>query len=184
MMYSQQEYDMVRRQTMQIEAEKRVLLRWALIAVTALLVASLLLTGWMYHRYSTSDNLISNAQAKAVEFENKYQQVSRELAEKNAILEQNVASRAKENMIIESTLPKMLNRTAPDNEIAELARAIYQQPGHMIELPGPPPDEVLGYKGYRLRIDDRPHKYQFVAGLLNDRWVIYSVLTKNQEDRR
>jgi hypothetical protein len=35
MMYSQQEYDMVRRQTMQIEAEKRALLKWVLIVVSA-----------------------------------------------------------------------------------------------------------------------------------------------------
>ena len=37
MMYSQQEYDMVRRQTMQIEAEKRALLKWVLIVVSLLL---------------------------------------------------------------------------------------------------------------------------------------------------
>jgi hypothetical protein len=180
MMYSQQEYDMVRRQTMQIEAEKRVVLKWALIVVTCLLAASLVLTGWMFRRYSIADNLISSADARAVAAENKFQQVSRELAEKNAILEQYSASRARQNEVIESTVPRMLNKMASDGELAALAHAIYQQPGHVIELPSIPPNSVL--RSYRTRIDGRPHKYTIVPGLLDGKWVIYSVLVKNQED--
>jgi cell division protein FtsB len=180
MMYSQQEYDMVRRQTMQIEAEKRTLLRWALIGVTVLLAASLVLTGWMYRRFSVADNLIKSAEAEAANANNQLQQANRELAEKRAILEKNAAALAKQNAVIEATVPKMLSRTAPDNELAELAQAIYDQPGHLIELPSIPPNEVL--RSYRLRVDGRPHKYTIVPGLLNGKWVIYSLLVKNQED--
>jgi len=180
MMYSQQEYDMVRRQTMQIEAEKRTLLRWALIAVTFMLAAALVLTGWMYRHYSTADSQIRNAEERAANAESQLQQVSRELAEKKAILEQNSASLANQNAIIESTVPKLLNRTAREPELAELAQAIYQQPGHVIPLPSIPPNEVL--RSYRLRVDGQPFKYTLVPGLLDGNWVLYSVLVKNRED--
>jgi hypothetical protein len=180
MMYSQQEYDMVRRQTMQIEAEKRTVIRWALIAVTALLAASLILTGWMYRHYSTSDNKIVTAETQARDAETKLGQVSRELAEKNALLEQYSGARAKYNEVIESTVPRMLSRAAPEAELAALAQAIYQQPGHMIELPSIPPNDVL--RSYRIRVEGRPFKYTLVPGLLDGKWVIYSVLVKNQED--
>lgn len=181
MMYSQQEYDMVRRQTMQIEAEKRALLRWTLIIVTILFAGSLVLSGFMYQRYSSSDNAIKEAEGRAESAESKLQQVSQELAQKNAILEKNNAALAKENAVIEATVPRMLNRTAPDNELAELAHAIYNQPGHMIQLPSIPPNEVL--RSYRYRADGRPYKYTIVPGLLDGKWVIYSLLVKNQEDR-
>lgn len=179
-MYSQQEYDMVRRQTMQIEAEKRALLRWVLIAVTILLAASLVFTGLMFKRYSASDNLIKTAEAKAAAAESQLQQVSRELEEKKALLEKNSATLARQNAVISSTVPKMISRAARDAELAELAHAIYQQPGHMIELPSIPPDEVL--RSYRIRIDGRPHKYILIAGQLDGKWVLYSVLVKNQVD--
>jgi len=181
MMYSQQEYDMVRRQTMQIEAEKRALLRWTLIVVTILLAGSLILSGFMYQRYSSADNSIQEAETRAANAEAKLQQVSQELSEKNAILQKNAAALAKENATIESTVPKMLNHTAPDSELAELAHAIYNQPGHVIQLPSIPPNDVL--RSYRFRVEGRPHKYTIVPGLLDGKWVIYSVLVKNQEDR-
>lgn len=181
MMYSQQEYDMVRRQTMQIEAEKRALLRWTLIVVTILFAASLVLSGFMYQRYSSSDNAISQAEERAQKAESDLNLVSKELEEKKALLEKNAAALAKENAIIESTVPRMLNRSASDRELAELAHAIYNQPGHVIELPSIPPNEVL--RNYRLPVNGRPHKYTIVPGLLDSKWVIYSVLVKNQEDK-
>jgi Tfp pilus assembly protein PilN len=91
MMYSQQEYDMVRRQTMQIEAEKRALLKWVVMGVTVLLAASLIFTGLMFRRYSTADNSIKAAEARAASAESQLQQVSRELAEKKALLDRNHA---------------------------------------------------------------------------------------------
>jgi hypothetical protein len=180
MMYSQQEYEMVRRQTMQIEAEKRTLLRWTLMAVTVLFAASLVLIGWMYRRYSISDNLIRESETRAVEAEARLQQVSQELAAKNEILEMSKSTREKHDEIINSTVPRMLNRSARDSELAELAQAIYNQPGHVIQLPSLPPNQVL--RSYRLRVNDRPYKYTLVAGLLDGKWVLYSLLVKNQED--
>jgi Tfp pilus assembly protein PilN len=180
MMYSQQEYDMVRRQTMQIEAEKRALLRWVLLGVTALLAASLIFTGWMFRRYITADNLIRTANERTAVAETQLQQVSRELAEKKAILERNSATLAKQNDVITSTVPKMLNKSANPTELAELALAIYQQPGHVIELPSIPPDSVL--RSYRARVDGRSQKYTLVAGQIDGQWVLYSLLVKNEGD--
>ncbi len=180
MMYSQQEYDMVRRQTMQIEAEKRALLRLALIAVSVLFAGSLLLMAWMYRRYSSADSQIKSADAKATIAERQLQQVTRELAEKKEILEANSATTSRQNAVIDLVVPKMLTRSARDSELGELAHAIYQQPGHSIKLPSIPPDSVL--RRYRVRVDGRPHSYIMVAGLIDGKWVLYSNLVKNQED--
>lgn len=180
MMYSQQEYDMVRRQTIQIEAEKRALLRWALIVVTTLLALVLLVTAWMYRSYSAADDEVEAAQTRATNAETELQQVRRELDEKKGILDRNSATAAKQSATIETVVPRMLNQTASDGELAALAHAIHQQPGHMIELPRIPPNSVL--RSYRLRVDGKPHKFTFVPGLLDGKWVIYSVLVKNQED--
>jgi cell division protein FtsB len=171
---------MVRRQTMQIEAEKRALLKWALIAVTFMLAASLVLTGMMYRRYSSSESLIEAANQRADSAESQLQQANRELAEKRSILEKNAAALSRQNAVIEATVPKMLTRAASESEMAELAQAVYDQPGHMIQLPSIPPNEVL--RSYRVRVEGRPFKYTIVPGLLDGKWVIYSVLVKNQED--
>jgi len=177
-MYSQQEYDMVRRQTMQIEAEKRVLLKWALLGVTVMLAASVILTSWMFRRYITADNLIKAADEKSAAMDTQLQKVTRELAEKTAILEKSSGELAKQNEVISTIVPKLVGKTASPNEINELAKAIYQQPGHVVELPGIPPDNVL--KTYRVRVDGRTHKYVLVAGQIDGKWVLYSLLLRNQ----
>ena len=172
---------MVRRQTMQIEAEKRALLRWALIVVTVLFAASLVLSGLMYQRYSSSEGSITEAKTHAANAEAELQTVKKDLADKNAIIERNTATVAKQNTVIQSVVPKMLARKAVDTELAELANAIYNQPGHVVQVPGIPPNEVL--RSYKYRVDGKPHKYTFVPGLIDGKWVIYSVLVKNQEDK-
>jgi len=172
---------MVRRQTMQIEAEKRALLRWALIAVTVLFAASLVLSGLMYQRYSSVESTVQAAQTRAANAEAQLQQARHERDEKVALLEKYAAVAAKQSSVIDSVVPKMFSHSASDNELAELAHAVYNQPGHMIQLPGIPPNNVL--KSFRYRVDGRPNKYTFVPGLIDGKWVLYSVLVKNQEDR-
>jgi hypothetical protein len=64
MMYSQQEYDMMRRQTLQIEAEKRFALahivNWSRCSPDRYAHAA----GYVFRRYSQSSTLISAAEAK------------------------------------------------------------------------------------------------------------------------
>lgn len=172
---------MVRRQTMQIEAEKRALLRWTLIVVTILFAFSLVLSGLMYQRYSTAEGRIEAADIRATTAEAKFQETSKELDEKKRILEANSAALAKQNAVIDTVVPKLVNRTATDAELAELAHAAYSQPGHMIQLPGIPPNEVL--RSYRYRGDGRPLKYTIVPGMIDGKWVVYSLLVKNQDDK-
>jgi hypothetical protein len=176
MMYSQQEYDMVRRQTMQIEAEKRALLKWVLIVVSLLLAGSVILTGWMFRRYSISDDLIRNADERRASAESQLRQVSRELAEKKAIEEKNAAVVAQRNAVIDSTVPKMLAKTASDDELTTLARAINEKPEHVIDLPGIPPDKVL--RRYRTRVDGQPRAYILLAADIEGNWKLYSILVK------
>jgi hypothetical protein len=176
MMYSQQEYDMVRRQTMQIEAEKRALLRWVLIVVSLLLAGSVILTGWMFRRYSVAEDLIRNADERKVSAENQLRQVTRERDELKAIQERSAATVAKRNALIEATVPKMMAKTASDDELADLARAINETPQQVIELPGIPPDKVL--RRYRARVDGQPRAYVLIAGEIDGKWRLYSVLVK------
>jgi hypothetical protein len=179
MMYSQQEYDMVRRQTMQIEAEKRALLRWALIGASALMIGSLFLTAWMFRRYSETDDLVRTADEKRVSAESQLQQVKRELAEKKALLEKSASEVAKQNATIATIVPKMISKSANPAELADLGHAIYQTPGHVIELPSIPPDKVLGRR-YKTRVGDQLLTYVLVAGEINDKWMLYSLLVRDK----
>jgi Tfp pilus assembly protein PilO len=176
MMYSQQEYDMVRRQTMQIEAEKRALLRWVLIVVSLLLAGSVILTGWMFRRYSVAEDLIRSADERKAFAENQLRQVTRERDELKAIQQKSAAAVAQRNAVIDSIVPKMLAKMASDDEIAELARAINETPEQVIELPSIPPDKVL--RRYRTRVDGQPRAYILVAGEIDGKWRLYSVLVK------
>ncbi|HKQ72411.1 MAG TPA: hypothetical protein VJ810_01690 [Blastocatellia bacterium] len=179
MMYSQQEYDMVRRQTMQIEAEKRALLRWALIGVSALMIGSLFLTAWMFRRYSLAEDLVRNADEKRASAESQLQQVNRELAEKKAILEKSAAEVAKQNASVASIVPKMLSKSATPADLAELAHAVYQTPGHVIGLPSIPPDKIIGRR-YKIRVGEQLLTYILVAGEIEDKWMLYSLLVRDK----
>jgi hypothetical protein len=176
MMYSQQEYDMVRRQTMQIEAEKRALLRWVLIVVSLLLAGSVILTGWMFRRYSVAEDLIRNADERKASAENQLRQVSRERDELKAIQQKMAAAVAQRNAVIDSIVPKMLAKTASDAELTDMARAINETPEQVIELPSIPPDNVL--RRYRTRVDGQPRAYVLIAGEIDGKWRLYAVLVK------
>lgn len=180
MMYSQQEYEMVRRQTMQIEAEKRAVLRMALIVVSILLAAALLLAGLMYRSYSSAGSRIQNAENRAAALEQQLGVVTQELEEKKALLAKNEAAEAKQNQVIQEVVPKMLNKTARDIDLAAMAHAIYDQPGHVITLPGIPPDNVL--RRFRHRVNGVPYSYVLVAGQVDGQWRLYSNLVKNKAD--
>jgi len=180
MMYSQQEFEMVRRQTIQIETEKRALLRLSLTVVSALFIASILLTAVLYRNYSIADDKLQVAEARAREAETKFQAANRELAEKKATLDKINEKTTKQNAVINAITPKLINRTANNDEIASLALAIYQQPGHSILLPSIPPDNVL--RNYKIRVDGRIHTYVLVAGLVDGSWILYSNLLRKSEN--
>jgi len=174
-MYSQQEYDMVRRQTMQIEAEKRAVLRWALMVVTGGLALTLIALGWMYQQYSTADNKVEAADAARNKAEADLKKVSQELAEKKAILDKQATTAAQQNSTLGNLVPKAASGTASDGELAALAHAIYEsRTGHAIELPRVPPDKIL--RRYRFHVGAETLSYALVAGLVDGKWLLYSNL--------
>jgi uncharacterized membrane protein len=181
MMYSQQEYDMVRRQTIQMETEKRAVLRLALIVATALLAVTLFLSGILYRRSSVAESVRRQAEAKAATAEAKYQQTSRELAEKTAILERQANIQVKQNEIINKTVPRLISKTAGDFELAEFAHAVYLQPGHSTPLPSVPPDEAM--RKFRFRVGSRLNTYQLIAGEIDGKWMLYSYLVRSQQGK-
>jgi hypothetical protein len=175
MMYSQQEYEMVRRQTMQIEAEKRALLRWTLMVVSGAFALTLLALGWMYQQYSSADSKVEAAEARAVKAETDFKKVNQELTEKKAILDRQAATAAQQNATISSLVPKAVSGTAGDAELAQLAHAIYDsRPNHVIELPRIPPDNIL--RRYRYRVGSEVRSYVLIAGLVDGKWLLYSNL--------
>lgn len=180
-MYTQQEYELVRRQTLQMEAEKRVLLRLTLVATVLLFAGSLMVIGWMYRQYSSAESRVATARDETARYRTELEMVRSELQEKVAILTRDASSRQQVETTINSLLPRVVAGTARDFEIAELAHAVYQKPGHMVQLPSKAPD-IIHQGKYRLRIENRPHSYILIIGLLDGKWVLYSNLVKNQED--
>jgi len=180
-MYSQQEYDMMRRQTLQIEAEKRAMFRTLLMGVSILLALSLLSLGYIFLRYSQSSSLISAAEARASLAEAQYQKANQELQDKRAQLESISQRAAQRNEKINSLLPAVMRKGASDGEIAALAHAIYESPGHVIELPGIPPDSIL--RRYRYRSGGEVRAYVLVAGNVNGKWLLYSNLVARAEEK-
>jgi hypothetical protein len=75
-------------------------------------------------------------------------------------------------------VPKMIAKTASDVELAELAHAVYQQPGHSTPVPSVPPDDAM--KRLRFRAGPRLLTYQLVAGEIDGRWTLYSFLVRSQ----
>lgn len=174
MMYSQQEYDMMRRQTLQIEAEKRTLLRTGLIVAVALLTISLIIVFYLFRQYSQTGTIVSAAESRAATADTQYQACARELSEKKAILDKQSSEIAARNQTIEDLLPKIMRKQGSDAEAARLAHAIFAQPGHVIDLPGVPPDQIL--KRLRYRTSNGTLAYILIAGNIDGQWRLYSTL--------
>ncbi len=172
---------MVRRQTMQMEAEKRVFLRFLLVVVTLLFGGALFLISWMYRQYSSAESRVSSALAETSRYKGELEVVRAELQEKVAILTRDTNARQEVESTINTLLPRVISGAARDAEIGELAHAVYQRPGHMIQLPAKAPDSIHQGK-YRIRVQNRPFSYIIIIGLLDGKWVLYSNMVKNQED--
>ncbi len=165
---------MVRRQTIQIEEEKRALLRLLLIVVTLLLVASLLALAWVYQRYNRLAQATDQNALEVKRLSAELQSCRQEMEKEKRELEQKSQLEAQRRERIDLLLPKVLGQTASYTETGEFAHAVYEEPGHMIELPRMPPDEIL--RRYRYQLNDRVQTYVLVAGQIEGKWVLYSNL--------
>jgi cell division protein FtsL len=173
MMYSQEEYDQVRRQTMQMEGEKRAVLRLGLIVVTLLLVAALLVLSAVWVHYRSREGIAEAAEAKAGQAEAALAHTRTELEQKTQELERltNVATKRSET--VDRLTPRVVAHTSAA-EMAQFAHAVYETPGHMVELPKVPPNELL--KRFKYTVNGQTRTYQVIPGFLNGKWVVYSNL--------
>ncbi|MEP7271714.1 MAG: hypothetical protein ABI882_09420, partial [Acidobacteriota bacterium] len=130
--------------------------------------------GFLFRRYSQSSSLISTAENKATAAESQLQGCATELQEKRAILDAQANRVEQRNSQISSLVPRILSKSASEGEIAQLAHAIYELPGHSISLPSIPPDGIL--KRYRYRAGNQAFAYILVAGLVDGKWTLYSNL--------
>lgn len=165
---------MMRRQTLQIEAEKRSLLRTLLTGVAVALTITLILLGYLFRRYSQSSTLISNAESKAAAAQAQLQSCSNELIEKRGILEAQAKRSEQRSDTISRLIPKIMSKNASDAEIGQFANAVYELPGHSVALPSIPPDSLL--RRYRYRAGNQVSAYILVAGIVDGKWTLYSNL--------
>lgn len=175
MTYSQQEIEMVRRQTIQIETEKRALIRFLLMVTSIALLATLAVLGIVSYLYVHNKSAVSEAQARVAELESRLQQTTKELQDKTAQLERRAQVAAQHKARFDELLAKALNQTASYTEIGELAKEIYESPQKVVEVQRMPPSSLFKY--YKYRTNNQVQTYVLVPGQVNGKWLIYSNLT-------
>jgi hypothetical protein len=175
-MYSQQEYEMVRRQTIQMESEKRAWLRLLLILVTLLLAIALVLLGITYRLYRGNINAAAASESKAAELESQLKQTNQELQEKKSQLERMTNAATQQQEQVAALLPKVLVSTPNSAEVADFAHAVYNLPGRSVTAPKFPPDPLF-QRLWRFRDGGKTYIYSFARGQVDGQWIIYVNLT-------
>ena len=174
MRYSQQEYDMVRRQTIQMEEEKRALIRLFLMITSVALAMALVLLGIVYRQYTKVSSEIGSAKGEAHDASTKYQQCAQDLQQKTDQLNQRAAAATAQRERNEALIAKVTGGAASANEVAEFARTVYEMPGHTVEVNRMPKNAL--FHNYKLRTQDRIEVYTLVPGQVDGKSVIYANL--------
>lgn len=177
-MYSQQEYETVRRQTMQIESEKRALLRFVSWGLAGLLIGALMLAGLAFGLYRRNLGLADDATARVRTLQQQLDQTTRALQEKTTQLEKITNAARQQQQSVQAVIPRILSSTSTSAEIGEFAHNVYESPGRRVEVPRVPPNDLFT-RFFRHRVNDKLKKYQLVAGEIDGQWVIYSNLVSN-----
>jgi hypothetical protein len=175
MTYSQQEIEMVRRQTIQIEAEKRSLISLLLTITSVALLVALVALAVVSYLYLNGKGAVDEAKARVADAEAKLQQATRELQEKTALLEKRAEVAAQRKGRFDELLGKVLSQTASYTEIGEFAKEVYESPQKVVEVQRMPPSSLFKY--YKYRTGNQVQTYVLVPGQIGGRWLIYSNLT-------
>lgn len=175
-MYSQQEYEMVRRQTIQIETEKRALLKLLLILMTLLFVAALVALGITYRLYRGHINAADAAEAKVAELDSQLKRTSQELQERKAELAKMTNAVTQQKDQVAALLPKVLTSTPNPTEVAEFARVVFNSPGRSVPAPKMPPDPLF-QRFWRFHNGSKVEVYSLARGQIDGQWIIYVNLT-------
>lgn len=173
-MYNQQEIEMVRRQTIQIEAEKRALLRIIAIWTSIASAACLVLAGFFFYLYATNRSEVTDSRGKIAQLQEQYKKTSDELQKKTAELERRAQVVAARKQRFDTLLAKAMSSSASYTENAELAKEIYESPQKVVEVAGTPPTSL--FKWYKYRENNKTYTYALVPGTIEGKYHIYSLL--------
>jgi hypothetical protein len=173
-MYNQQEIEMVRRQTIQIESEKRNLLRIIAIWASIASAACLLIAGLFFYLYASNRSEVTDSHTKIAQLEGQLKKTTDELQKKQAELDRRAQVTAARKQQFDTLLAKAMSSSASYTEITQLAKEIYESPQKVVEVMGPPPSSL--FKWYKYRENNKTYTYALVPGTIEGKYYIYSVL--------
>ncbi len=173
-MYNQQEIDMVRRQTIQIESEKRNLLRIIAIWTSIASAACLLIAGFFFYLYASNRSEVTDSHTKMAQLESQLKKTNHELQKKQAELDRRAQVAAANKQRFDILLAKAMSSAASYTEITELAKGIYESPQKVVEVAGTPPGSL--FKWYKYRENNKTYTYALIPGQIEGKNHIYSIL--------
>lgn len=173
-MYNQQEIEMVRRQTIQIESEKRNLLRIIAIWTSIASAACLLIAGFFFYLYASNRSEVTDSHTKIAQLEGQLKKANDDIQKKQAELDRRAQVAAANKQRFDTLLAKAMSSSASYTEITELAKGIYESPQKVVEVAGTPPSSL--FKWYKYRENNKTYTYALVPGQIEGKNQIYSIL--------
>ena len=173
-MYNQQEIEMVRRQTIQIESEKRALLKMVSIWTSIACAVGLAVASFFFYLYATNRSEVTDSRSKIAQQQDELKKTNDELQKKTAELERRAQVAAEKKQRYDTLLAKAMSSTASYTEITELAKQIYESPQKEIQVAGIPPSSI--FKWYKYREGGKTYTYALVPGQIEGKYHIYSIL--------
>jgi Tfp pilus assembly protein PilN len=173
-MYNQQEIEMVRRQTIQIESEKRALLKVVSIWTSIACAVGLAIAGFFFYLYASNRNEVTESRTKITQLEDNLKKTKDDLQKKTAELDRRAQVAAARKQQYETLLAKAMNSSASYTELTQLAKEIYESPQKVVEVTGIPPSAM--FKWYKYRESNKTFTYALVPGQIEGKYHIYSIL--------
>lgn len=173
-MYNQQEIEMVRRQTIQIETEKRALLKMVAVWTSIACAVGLAIAGFFFYLYASNRSEVTDSRTKIAQLEDQLKKTQEELQKKTAELERRAQVAAERKQQYEMLLAKAMNSAASYTEVTQLAKEIYESPQKSVEVPKPPPSSL--FKWYKYRENNKTYTYALVPGQIEGKYYINSIL--------
>ena len=174
-MYNQQEIEMVRRQTIQIETEKRALLRTIAIVTSVLCAVCLAVAGFFLYLYVANRSEVTDSRTRIAQLEENLKRTEADLQKKTAELDRRAQAVAAKKQKLDTLLAKAMGSKATGVEIAELAREISDLPQKSVEVASLPPSSLFKY--WKYHEGNKTYTYALVPGQIDGKYIIYSNLT-------
>mgnify|MGYP000904161534 CR=1 FL=1 len=173
-MYNQQEIEMVRRQTIQIEAEKRALLKIVSVWTSIASAVCLIIAGFFFYLYASNRSEVTDSRTKIAQLESQLKTTKDELQKKQAELDRRAQVAAAKKQQFDTLIAKAMSSSASYTEITQLAKDIYESPQKMVEVAGMPPSSI--FKWYKYRDGSKTYTYALVPGNIEGKYQINSIL--------